>query len=130
MLGRGRVEKLLILFHKDGGSETGFVALLRQMDVAAGKDYLATDGRNLTWGLRFTPASFSSHLCHRSPLCWVKLWVPCRRKGRRCLRNFSEMLMPGFLLPLWLQSQTWPHCMFSLAYLVPKQSFWSRPSST
>lgn len=48
MLGRGQVEKLLILFHKDGGSETGFVALLRQMDVVAGKDYLATDGRNLT----------------------------------------------------------------------------------
>lgn len=89
MLGRGRVEKLLILFHKDGGSETGFVALLRQMDVAAGKDYLARDGRNLTWGLRFTPASFSSYLCHRSPLCWGEALGSLQKEGKEMSQKFQ-----------------------------------------
>ena len=81
MLGRRQVEKLLILFHKDGGSETGFVPLLRQMDVAAGKDYLARNGKSLTWGLHFTPASFSSCLCHRSPLCWCEALGSLQREG-------------------------------------------------
>lgn len=81
MLGRGQVEKLLILFHKDGGSETAFVPQLRQMDVAAGKDCLARDGRHLTWGLHFTPASFSSHLCHRSSWCWWEALGSLRREG-------------------------------------------------
>lgn len=60
---------MLILFCKVGGNEVGFVPLLRQMDMAAGKDWLARDSRNLTWGLHFTPASLHSHLCHRSLLC-------------------------------------------------------------
>lgn len=38
MPSRGRVETSLILFHKGGGSGTGFVPLLRPVDVAAGKD--------------------------------------------------------------------------------------------
>lgn len=38
LLDREWVEKILIIFHKVDGSEVGFVPLLRQMNVAAGKD--------------------------------------------------------------------------------------------
>lgn len=72
---------MLIIFHKVDGSEVGFVPLLRQMNVAAGKDKLARDGRNLTWGLCFSPASLCSHLCHRSLLCCFEALGSTQRKG-------------------------------------------------